>query len=73
MNEYIKKDYSISGMTCGACEKLVTKKLRTIPGVEEVNAFSQTGKVTVSSIKEVDPKDIIHALEGTHYTFINHS
>jgi copper chaperone CopZ len=41
--------YTVSGMSCGHCEKSVSTELSAIPGVTEVAADAKAGTVTVSS------------------------
>lgn len=37
----------VSGMTCGGCAKSVTKALRAIPGVREVQVSVPRGEATI--------------------------
>lgn len=60
-------------MTCASCEKIVSKKLKLIQGVEEVLAEAQTGNVTLSGSREIGQQEIVNALQGTHYSLIIHS
>lgn len=60
-------------MTCSSCEKIVSKKLKLIQGVEEVLAEAQTGNVTLSGSREIGQQEIVNALQGTHYSLIIHS
>ncbi len=39
---------SISGMTCGGCVNSVTRVLKAVPGVQQVDVQLQPGRATVS-------------------------
>lgn len=68
-----KTSLSLSGMTCIACEKIVSKRIRTIAGVEEVVAFSHNGKVFLDVSREITAEEIDIALQDTHYKVITNS
>lgn len=44
----------VEGMVCGGCENRVQNALKTIEGIEDVNADHNTGIVTVTSKDEID-------------------
>ncbi len=44
----------IAGMTCGSCELLLERKLKTIPGILSVNVNHKTGKATFRA----DPRNL---------------
>lgn len=70
---HTKKSFVLSGMTCTACEKIVSKRLQIIPGVEDVIAITQTGTVTLTISREIATEEIVLALQDTHYTVITNS
>jgi copper chaperone CopZ len=41
--------FTVSGMSCGHCEKSVSEELGALPGVIEVSADAKAGTVTVAS------------------------
>jgi Cu2+-exporting ATPase len=57
--------YSISGMTCAACQAHVEKAVSKLPGVDEVNVNLLTNSMEVEG--EASPADIIHAVEKAGY------
>lgn len=42
-----KKEFQVSGMTCGHCRAAVETALKTLKGVNEVDVNLKTGKVIV--------------------------
>ncbi|TVQ26435.1 MAG: copper chaperone [Spirochaetaceae bacterium] len=60
----------IPTMNCGHCEAKVTTALSAIPGVQKVDASSQTKFATIHASKGQKPDHaaIAAALEGTGYT-----
>ncbi len=62
----ITSTFQLTGLTCGACVKLIQKKLGRIPEVQNVQA-DLTGAVTVSADREVSKEEISSALSGTSY------
>ena len=48
----------VEGMVCNGCENRVQNALRTIKGVENVNADHVNGVVIVSSSNEVEEKSL---------------
>ncbi|MEU6172994.1 heavy-metal-associated domain-containing protein [Streptantibioticus parmotrematis] len=41
--------YSVSGMSCGHCEKAVSEELSALPGVVSVAADAKAGRVSVTA------------------------
>lgn len=62
----------LSGLTCEACEKVISKKLKTIKDVQEVRVSSQNGLVSIIAHRLIDPQEVITALQDTHYKIIHH-
>ncbi len=58
-------------MHCQACEKVVTKRLATLPGVQEVTVDVANGTASVRSEQDLTPDSITGALQDTHYTVTN--
>ena len=54
-------------MTCGNCEKHVTEEVMEIAGVDSVDVSHETGKLVVSSSKEIADSDIIAAVDEAGY------
>lgn len=65
--------YTVSGMSCGHCEKSVSTELSAIPGVTEVAADAKAGTVTVSSEAPVDLEQIRAAIDEAGYELVGTS
>lgn len=61
----------LSGLTCGACEKVILKRLQKIEGVKEVNVSSQSQQASITASRSISKEEVITALGGTHYKVIN--
>jgi len=67
-------DLPITGMTCAACERNVTRALRKPAGVLEVNVNLATEKATVTYVPgAVRRSDLISAVENAGYGVIDTS
>jgi copper chaperone CopZ len=62
---------TINGMHCAACEKVVTKRISAIPGVQNVQVDVENGKVTITSEKDILQENIADVLQDTHYSVIS--
>lgn len=62
----------ISGMTCGACERLITKRVEKIEGVIDVNVSAQQGTARIVSSRPIDTQEVVGALKDTSYLVITH-
>jgi copper chaperone CopZ len=67
MNEIILK---INGMMCEGCENRVKNAVKNIDGVEKVTADHNTGKVSVTTNKEVSKEVIAETLEDIGYEIV---
>ena len=61
----------LSGLTCGACEKVISKRLKTIQDVDEVHVSSANGFASIIAKRVIDIQEVKSALQGTHYKVIN--
>ncbi len=50
--------YTVSGMSCGHCEKAISEELSVLAGVTEVAADAKAGTVTVSSAAPLDDEPV---------------
>lgn len=64
----MKKTVQIQGMHCQACELLLERKLKQVPGIQNVYASLSTQSVTIDSKDSVTKADILKALDGTGYS-----
>lgn len=62
-----KIDLAVEGMTCSACVTRIEKKLTKIPGVTEANVNLANERATVKYQANVDPTQIIQAIEDLGY------
>ncbi|HEY8589131.1 MAG TPA: cation transporter, partial [Naasia sp.] len=60
-------ELEIGGMTCAACANRVERKLSKLPGVEASVNYA-TEKAHVSADRDIDPADLIAAVEAAGYT-----
>lgn len=61
----------LSGLTCGACEKVISKRLQKIEDVQEVHVTVQNGATSITASRPISKDEVVLALEGTHYKVIN--
>lgn len=59
----------LAGLTCGACTKLITKRIKTISDIEDVNV-ELPGTATIKANREVTEDEVKKVLKGTHYTVV---
>ena len=65
--------YSVTGMSCGHCEKSVSSEVSAIPGVTEVAADAKAGTVTVSSAAPLDENQVRAAVDEAGYELVGRS
>ncbi|MFA5933182.1 MAG: heavy metal-associated domain-containing protein [Microgenomates group bacterium] len=58
--------FKISGMHCGACQKVIEKKLMKIEGVEKVSV-ELSGEAIVTANRSINIDEVELALKGTDY------
>ena len=61
----------ISGISCGACSRLISKRLQKIDGVKKINIEDKTGEAEITSSQDLDINAIRSALVGTQYKIAN--
>ena len=59
--------YTVEGMTCGHCVGAVSQEISASPGVAEVDVDLATGRVTVSSDREMTHEEIAAAVVEAGY------
>lgn len=57
---------NITGLTCTACQKLITKRIKTIADVHEVDV-SLSGKTNILATRIIAAEEVQAVLAGTHY------
>jgi copper chaperone len=62
-----QQTYTVTGMTCGHCVQSVTEEVSEIAGVTDVVVDLPTGKVTVTSERELGVDEVRTAVEEAGY------
>ncbi|NBH03457.1 heavy metal-associated domain-containing protein [Amycolatopsis sp. SID8362] len=62
-----EQTYTVTGMTCEHCVRSVTEEVSEIDGVTGVVVDLPTGKVTVTSSKDLDVADVRGAVKEAGY------
>ncbi|MFE0464188.1 heavy-metal-associated domain-containing protein [Kitasatospora sp. NPDC058965] len=62
--------YSVTGMSCGHCEKSVSTELSALQGVLSVAADAKAGTVTVSSDQPLDEAAVRAAIDEAGYELV---
>ncbi|MFI9362506.1 heavy-metal-associated domain-containing protein [Kitasatospora sp. NPDC053057] len=62
--------YTVSGMSCGHCEKAISEELSALAGVTEVAADAQAGTVTVSSAAPLAEEQVRAAIDEAGYELV---
>lgn len=62
--------YTVTGMSCGHCEKSVSSEVSGIPGVTEVAADARTGTVTVSSAQPLADDQVRAAVDEAGFELV---
>ena len=63
----MKEKFTVTGMTCSACQAHVDKAVRKLPGVTEVNVNLLAGSMTVTGDDTVTSAAVISAVTGAGY------
>lgn len=59
----------LAGLTCASCQKLTTKRIKTIADVEDVSV-EISGETQIKAIREIADAEVKQVLKGTHYTVV---
>ena len=59
--------YTVTGMTCGHCISSVTEEVSQIDGVRDVQVDLPTGKVTVTSDRDLPEEEVRTAVTEAGY------
>lgn len=63
--------FQLSGLTCSACERVISNRVKTISDVEKVLVQVSTGIATITASRPISSEEVTQALKGTHYKIIN--
>jgi copper chaperone len=59
--------YTVTGMTCGHCVSSVTEEVSLIDGVRDVEIDLATGRVTVTSDRDLTEDEVREAVTEAGY------
>ncbi|MFJ9442907.1 heavy-metal-associated domain-containing protein [Kitasatospora sp. NPDC101235] len=65
--------YTVSGMSCGHCEKAISEEVSALAGVTEVTADAEAGTVTISSAGPLDEEQVRAAVDEAGYELVGRS
>ena len=64
-------DYTVTGMTCGNCEKHVREEVEQIAGVTAIEVSAATGRLSVTTSGDpVDDAAVLAAVDEAGYTAV---
>jgi copper chaperone len=63
----LENTYTVTGMTCGHCASSVREEVGAIEGVTDVAVDVPTGKVIITSDKEIGADTVRAAVEEAGY------
>jgi len=70
MSDIITLKFSVTGITCEACLKLIKRRVEKVEGFLDLN-ISLSGDATIIANRPVELDEITKALEGTEYQIVN--
>ncbi|HYP72892.1 MAG TPA: heavy-metal-associated domain-containing protein [Microbacterium sp.] len=65
-----EQTFAVQGMTCGHCAAAVTREVRRIDGVDDVQVDVATGTLTVRAAEAVADEHIATAVDEAGYTLV---
>jgi len=68
----VTSEYLVSGMTCGHCVASVTKEVRTIPGVTDVQVDLRSGDLVITSDTGISFEAVEAAVDEAGYSVTPH-
>jgi copper chaperone len=66
----INTDYQVDGMTCGHCATAVREELLAVGGVTDVRVELPTGRITVTSTRQVARDEVATAVDEAGYRLV---
>ena len=61
-------EYTVTGMTCGSCERHVREEVAQIVGVTGIEVSAATGKLSVTADAPIDDAAVLAAVDEAGYT-----
>lgn len=65
-----KREYTVSGMTCGHCEQSVREEVGAVAGVQDVEVSVATGTLSVTLGAPVEDARILAAVDEAGYSAV---
>ena len=62
--------FEVIGMTCGHCERAVSREIGLVHGVQRVDVDLASGRVTVFAEQPVDRADVTAAVDEAGYALV---
>jgi len=62
--------FEVTGMTCGHCERAVSREIGLVRGVHRVDVDLPSGRVTVFAEQPVDRTDVAAAVDEAGYALV---
>ncbi|MGB7910889.1 MAG: heavy metal-associated domain-containing protein [Desulfobaccales bacterium] len=63
-------EIKVKGMSCGHCAEAVTRALKSLPGISEVQVNATDGRVTYQSAGPVDPGELARVIKAAGYEVV---
>lgn len=60
-------EIQVKGMSCGHCAAAVTKALKSLPGISEVQVDLADGRVTYQSSRPVPQEELLRVIRAAGY------
>ncbi|CAM3699551.1 heavy-metal-associated domain-containing protein [Nocardiopsis rhodophaea] len=62
---------TVSGMTCGHCEKAVKEEITALPGVTSVHVDLESGRVSIESEAPLTDAQLASAIDEAGYEIVS--
>lgn len=63
-------EYTVTGMTCGHCERAVSEEVGRIEGIADVDVSASSGTLVITSALPVDDAQVVAAVEEAGYSAV---
>ncbi|MCX7522254.1 heavy metal-associated domain-containing protein [Microbacterium sp. STN6] len=63
-------EFTVTGMSCGHCERAIRDEVTAVPGVTGVEVSAATGTLQVTSDVAVDDRAVLAAVDEAGYSAV---
>ena len=63
-------EFTVTGMTCGSCERHVREEVAQIAGVTGIEVSAATGKLSVTTDTPIDDAAVLAAVDEAGYAAV---